>query len=156
MASGSISLTSAATLWQGRIDWESTTDEYSGVSYVTATVYTWVVGQYGSSYYLPFQGSLTVGGRTESFSFPEQKNYEMEHVTISNVPVYHSTGGDTTCAIAAYIEATDTHLSMYGKPLSGSQSVTVYDPGDPSRVSLGHIKCLIHFTVTVSCKIKRS
>lgn len=150
MASGSISLGSAATLWQGRIDWESTTDEDGGVSYVTATVYSWVVGQYGSSYVLPFEGSLTVGGETKSFSFPEQKNYEMEHVTISGVPVYHSTGGETTCSISAYIEATDSHLSMYGKPLSGSQAVTVYDPGDPSPVSVGVSSAYMGQSISIS------
>lgn len=150
MASGSITLSSNATLWQGRIDWESVTDESGGVTYVTATVYSKVIGQYGSSYVEPFEGYLTVGGETETFSFPEQKNYEMEHVTISNVPVYHASGGDTTCTISACIEATDSHLSMYGKPLSGSKTVVVYDPGDPSAVSVGVNSAYMGQTVQIT------
>lgn len=105
MANGSIRMNSPKA-WEGRIEWNSSTDTAGNCSFVYAQVYTWKTDGYATSGGGDFAGTLTVGTQTVSFSFqqcdPEETGYDVCIAELS-ATIYHESDGTGSCQIACSI-----------------------------------------------------
>lgn len=111
--SGTITMESSKTAWIGSLEWS-----YSGGS-VTVTMYTGKTDGYPSS--APsganFNATITVDGTSRKFSY-QQQDLDM-YVGSVTAPVSGS-----TVTISGRVDA-PYGVSMYGYPLTGSQTVTL-------------------------------
>lgn len=125
--SGTITMESSKTAWTGRLVWE-----YSGSS-VTVTMYTGKTDGYPSSATsgAKFSATITVGGTTRSFS------YQQQEIDMYVGSVTASVSGSTV-TISGRVDA-PYGVSMYGYPLTGSQTVTLKtEPAvSASEITLG-------------------
>lgn len=127
---GIIAMTSSKTAWIGSLQWSYADGE------VTVSMYTGKEDGVPSS--APsgagFTASITVDGVTETFSYPQQ---EIEMLVGSvTVPVSGS-----TAVISGRVDA-PSGVSMYGYPLTGSETVTLWEEPEepevnPSSITLG-------------------
>jgi len=123
---GTIAMSSAKTAWIGRLEWSC-----SGSS-VTVAMYTGKTDGYPSSSAsgANFTAAITVGSTTRSFSY-QQQELDM-YVGSVTVPVSGS-----TVNISGRVEA-PYGVSMYGYPLTGSETVTLKTEPEvsPSEITL--------------------
>ena len=126
---GVITMQSSKTAWIGSLEWS-----YSGSS-VTVTMYTGKTDGYPSSSTsgANFSATITVGGSSRSFSY-QQQEIDMWVGSVT-VPVSGS-----TVTISGRVDA-PYGVSMYGYPLTGSETVTLKTEPEkpkvePSKVAL--------------------
>ena len=130
---GIITMQSSKTAWVGTLEWS-----YNGSS-VTVTMYTGKTDGYpsSSSSGANFSATITVGGTSKSFSY-QQQEIDMWVGSVT-VPVSGS-----TVTISGRVDA-PYGVSMYGYPLTGSETVTLSSPGpvvpdtpkvEPSEVTI--------------------
>ena len=140
----SIPMSSNKTAWKGSLEWS-----YSG-GYVTVTMQTWKTDGYPSSATsgANFTASITIGSSSKTFTFQQQ---EVSTMTVGTLRVYVS---DNVVTISGRVEA-PSGVSMYGNPLTGSETVTLYteeekDPISPSDLSLGAQEIAMGDTLNIS------
>lgn len=123
-------MSSGKSAWVGSLHWS-----YSG-GYVTVTMYTWKEDGYPSSAAsgANFTAKITIGSSSKTFSFQQQ---EVDTMTVGTLKAYVS---GSTVTISGQVEA-PYGVSMYGYPLTGSQTVTLYEEEEqttePSTMELG-------------------
>lgn len=124
---GTIIMSSSKTAWIGSLEWS-----YSGGE-VTVTMYTGKTDGYPSSSAsgAHFKATITVGSTTRTFSF-QQQELDM-YVGSVTVPV-----SDNTVYISGRVEA-PYGVSMYGYPLTGSETVTLTSEPETPDVSASTI-----------------
>ena len=131
--------------WVGRIVWDSTPVSDGNYSIVNAYVYNWKTDGYNTSGYSSFEGTLTVGIKSTSFSFaqankgsgPSSSNLV---ASLTNVRVNHSSDGSGAVRISASIYKPPDSLNsaLDGVTLSGSETVTLdsISTAGPSDIAL--------------------
>lgn len=141
---GSIAMTSTKSAWIGSLEWS-----YSG-GWVTVTMYTGKTDGYPSSAAsgANFTATITVGGSSETFYFQQQET----DMTVGSVSVPVS---GNTVTIHGRVDA-PYGVSMYGYPLVGSGTVTLYqeEPVDaqPSQVTISATRVQMGKTLQISIR----
>lgn len=125
---GNIPMSSAKTAWVGKLDWS-----YSD-NYVTVTMYTWKTDGYPSSAAsgANFTATISIGGSSKTVYFQQQ---ETDTMLVGTLRAYVS---GNSVYISGRVDA-PYGVSMYGYPLTGGSTVTLYEEEDtvnPSRLSI--------------------
>ena len=125
---GKIPMSSTKTAWVGSLEWS-----YSN-NYVTVTMYTWKTDGYPSSAAsgANFTATISIGGSTKTFSFQQQEKSTM---VVGTLGAYVS---GNSVYISGRVDA-PYGVSMYGYPLTGGGTVTLYEEEDtvnPSQLSI--------------------
>lgn len=120
----SIPMSSSKTAWKGSLSWS-----YDG-SYVTVTMYTWKTDGYPSSAAsgANFTATIAIDGNTKTFHFQQQETDTMQ---VGTLRAYVS---QRQVTISGRVEA-PYGVSMYGYPLTGTETVTLYEEEQEEIIS---------------------